>query len=255
MTNNKYTNRPIHQLQELLRLNGVDEEWEPILLPALMTLEDSYLEWMAAGEGYIPPRDRLLAAFSTLRPNEVRYILFGQDPYPRPESAIGYAFIDGRVREIFSPRGLSREVNRATSLRNFIKMALVARGSLDPRDTSQEAIAALDKTLLVSQMRELRENFERSGVLLLNMALLFTSKEESRRHIRAWRAFIEKLLEGFEAYGPTLILFGAHAREVQKLKSARGLPQVALEHPYNHTFIVNEKAWELFGPMDLLLKR
>jgi uracil-DNA glycosylase len=238
-----------------LALNGVDKSWEPILLPALEMLEDSYRGWMMEGMGYIPPRDRLLAAFSTLRPDEVRYILFGQDPYPRPESAIGYAFIDGRVGEIFSPLGLSREVNRATSLRNFIKMALVARGMLDPRETSQEAIAALDKTSLISEMRELRENFERSGVLLLNMALLFTTKGESRRHIRAWRGFVGKLLEGFAAQGPTLILFGAHAREVQGLRGAGELPQVSLEHPYNHTFVGNEKAWELFGPMDLLLKR
>ena len=240
------------RLNELLRLNGVDPGWDPILLPALEALEEEYREWLLQGEGYIPAKNRLLAAFSTLKPAGLRYILFGQDPYPRKESAIGYAFIDGRVKRIFSEKGLSKEVNRATSLRNFIKMALVADGRLDPDDTSQAAIAALDKRELIDSMEELRRNIETAGVLLLNMALVFSSAEASRRHIRAWRGFVEKLLEGLAQSAPTLILFGAHAREVERLSTVEGLPRIALEHPYNHTFITNPEAHALFGPMSLL---
>ena len=239
-------------MKELLRLNGVPKSWEPILLPALEALEREYREWILRGEGYIPSRDRLLAAFSTMEPEDLRYILFGQDPYPREESAIGYAFIDGRVKRIFSDRGLSKEVNRATSLRNFVKMALAAEGVLDCEDLSQGAIAALDKSSLIDSIDDLRRGFERNGVLLLNMALLFSSKEESKRHIRAWRAFVEKLLEGLRHYHPTLILFGAHAAEVKRLKHAETFDAIALEHPYNHSFVCNPKAWSLFGPMRLL---
>jgi uracil-DNA glycosylase len=242
-------------MKKLLELNGVSEAWEPILLPALEALEEPYREWLMAGEGYIPVRERVLAAFSTLEPGEVRSILFGQDPYPRPESAIGYAFIDGRVKEIFTPTGLSREVNRATSLRNFVKMALVADGRLDPADTSQEAIAALEKGDLISTMEELRRNFESAGVLLLNTALVFRSKEESKAQIRAWQGFVFRLLEGMASYGPTLILFGTHAKAVRRIPGAEPLGTVALEHPYNHTFIHNAEAHRLFGPMRLLRKR
>lgn len=240
------------RLNELLRLNGVDSAWDPILLPALEALEEEYREWLLEGEGYIPAKNRLLAAFSTLQPGDLRYILFGQDPYPREESAIGYAFIDGRVDSIFSEKGLSKEVNRATSLRNFIKMALVADSRLDPADTSQEAIAALDKSDLIDTMQELRHNFETAGVLLLNMALVFSGSGASRRHIRAWRGFVEILLAGLTEHTPTLILFGAHAREVERLSAAEGLPRVAMEHPYNHSFITNLEAHALFGPMNLL---
>jgi uracil-DNA glycosylase len=233
----------------------VDSDWEPILLPALEALAGEYREWLLAGEGYIPVRERILAAFSTLKPQEVKYILFGQDPYPREESAIGYAFIDGRVKEIFTPTGLSKEVNRATSLRNFVKMALVADGLLDPADTSQAAIAAMGKEGLISTMDELRRNFERAGVLLLNTALVFENKENSRRHIRAWKGFVERLMEGMGAYGPEMILFGTHAAAVKKLKGAGGLRAIELEHPYNHSFILNPKAHALFGPMHLLKRR
>ncbi|WP_457607201.1 uracil-DNA glycosylase family protein [Nitratifractor sp.] len=242
-------------MKRLLRLNGVDPAWEPILLPALEALEEGYREWLLEGEGYIPVRERVLAAFSSMKPADLRYILFGQDPYPRKESAIGYAFIDGRVGEIFSPKGLSREVNRATSLRNFIKMALAAEGLLDCDDTSQDAIASLSKEELISTMEELRHNFERRGVLLLNMALVFASKEESRAHIRQWRAFVGKLLEGVRELGPTLILFGAHAKELRKFPAAEGFGTIELEHPYNYSFVCNPEAQALFGPMHLLRKR
>ena len=242
-------------VKRLLELNGVDAAWEPILLPALAALEGEYREWLLAGEGYIPVRERILAAFSTLKPQRVRYILFGQDPYPRRESAIGYAFIDGRVGQIFTPTGLSREVNRATSLRNFVKMALVADGLLDPADTSQKAIAALEKEGLISTMEELRRNFERSGVLLLNTALVFEDKERSRRHIRAWQGFVERLLEGMAPYGPAMILFGSHAGAVKKLRGAEEMRAAELEHPYNHSFVTNPRAHELFGPMHLLTRR
>ncbi len=239
-------------MKELLRLNGISESWDPILLPALESLDEEYREWILRGEGYIPSRDRLLAAFSTLEPEDLRYILFGQDPYPREESAIGYAFIDGRVKGIFSESGLSREVNRATSLRNFIKMALVAEGSLDCGDLGQRSIAALPKEGMIDSIDDLRKNFENNGVLLLNMALLFSSKEESKRHIKAWRGFVETLLQGLADLRPRLILFGAHARDLRKLNGAEGFETIELEHPYNVSFICNPKAWELFGPMHLL---
>ena len=241
-------------MRAFLQTNRVDPTWETILLPALEALDTSYREFVMAGEGYIPAPDRLLAAFSTLKLENVRYILFGQDPYPRPQSAIGYAFIDGRVERIFSPTGLDRRINRATSLRNFVKMALVADGRLTPDDTTQAAIAALDTSDLIDTMEALRRNFERSGVLLLNTALLFTTKEDSKQHIKAWRGFVETLLHGMAPYDPTLILFGTHARALEKLPAVEGMSRVALEHPYNTTFITNPYAHALFGPMELLKK-
>ncbi len=241
-------------MERLLARNGVRSAWYPILIPALQTLDTAYREFVVAGEGYIPAPERLLAPFSTLNPDEVRYILFGQDPYPRPESAIGYAFIDGRVERIFSPTGLDRRINRATSLRNFVKMALVADGQLDQRDTSQPAIAALKKDNMIDSMDALRHNFERNGVLLLNTALLFTTKADSKKHIKAWAGFVEVFLMEIAAYDPTLILFGAHARAIEKLHAASGLEKIALEHPYNTTFVTNPDAHTLFKPMELLKK-
>jgi len=230
------------------------ESWEHTLREAYGELAEEYRSFLEKESGYIPDRENYLNAFKTLSKEKVKYILFGQDPYPREESANGYAFIDAKVKAIFSEKGLSKEVNRATSLRNFIKMALVARGDLTLDDLSQTAIAAIDKTPLISSIEELRVNFEKNGVLLLNTALVFTDKKSSSRHVKAWRPFVQSLLQALEAQQPKLILFGTHAKELKKHLPLENFESIELEHPYNHTFIGNLKALSLFGPMHLLDK-
>jgi len=231
-----------------------DKSWETLLSEAYDTLDKEYRNFLEQDREYFPARTEYLNAFKTLPRHQVKYILFGQDPYPRKESAGGYAFIDAKVKSIFSDTGLSKEVNRATSLRNFVKMALLARGDLSQNDLSQEAISKVEKETLISSIDELRINFEKNGVLLLNTALIFTNKKSSTKHVRSWRPFIESLLSSLEEEKPKLILFGTHAKELKKRLSLENFETIELEHPYNHTFISNEKALKLFGSMNLLEK-
>jgi len=228
--------------------------WQTIIEKAYSALDLEYRTFLETDNSYFPEKTDYLNAFKTLPRTEVKYILFGQDPYPRRESAGGYAFIDEKVKQLFSENGLSKEVNRATSLRNFIKMALVARGDLDIGDTSQSAISALDKTPFINSIAALRENFEKSGVLLLNTALIFTEKKHSNKHVKAWRPFIASLLNDLASDAPALILFGNHAKELKRALPLENFPTIEMEHPYNHTFIANKNAQELFGPMKLLEK-
>ncbi|WP_456381459.1 uracil-DNA glycosylase family protein [Hydrogenimonas sp.] len=231
----------------------VHESWREEVLAAYEALDPAYRREVEKGN-FLPEKSRIFNAFKTLPRSEVRYILFGQDPYPRPESATGHAFIDGAVETIFSPTGLSKRVNRATSLRNFVKMALLVEGLLTPGDLSQKAIAAIDKSGLVDSIDELRKNFERNGVLLLNAALVFEDKRSSARHARAWRPFIRTLLASLD--GETeLILFGSIAETIRKIPESSRFRHHLLEHPYNHTFVCNETAHRLFGPMHLLRKK
>ena len=229
-------------------------DWEPILEKAYSKLDSRYQHFLEESKDYFPSKTDYFNAFKTLPLKDVRYILFGQDPYPRRESAGGYAFIDEKVKKLFSPNGLSKEVNRATSLRNFMKMALVARGDLTVKDTSQHAIAQIDKTPLIDSIHELRMNFEREGVLLLNTALVFTDKKSSAKHIRAWQPFIRTLLEALTVQSPKLILFGSHAQALKRTLPLEQFDIIEMEHPYNHTFIGNEIALKLFRPMNLLEK-
>lgn len=226
--------------------------WDIILSEAYDSLDVGYQRFLEGGTSYFPSKENYFNAFKTLPKNKVKYILFGQDPYPRVESAGGYAFIDTKVKDLFSSTGLSKEVNCATSLRNFIKMALVASNDLKKEDTSQEAITGVDKSQKINSIEALRINFEKNGVLLLNTALIFTDKKSSSKHIKSWQPFMQKLLQALELEQPKLILFGTHAKELKKKLPLANFQTIELEHPYNHTFISNSKAIELFAPMKLL---
>ena len=166
----------------------------------------------------------------------------------------GYAFIDEKVQSLFSETGLSKEVNRATSLRNFVKMALLARGDLHAEDLSQEAITRIDKQDLITSIEALRVNFEKNGVLLLNTALVFSDKKSSNKHVKAWNPFMKTLLKELEEDAPKLILFGTHAKALKKKLPLENFETIEVEHPYNHTFIQNDEVLKLFAPMKLLEK-
>jgi len=225
----------------------VDSSWQEIIARAYGALDLDYRNFLSNGEYF--PRN-FLQPFLTLPRGQTRYILFGQDPYPREESASGYAFIDGAVREIFGPTGLTKEVNRATSLRNFIKMALIARGC---SDVSQKGIAAIKKTNLITSITQLRENFEKNGVLLLNASLVFTDKKSTPFHTKAWLPFMVELLNSLDSKKVKLILFGSFASSLHKqIPQLDRFEYMVFEHPYNLSFITNPKVHELFAPMDLL---
>ncbi len=230
------------------------QSWQPILDEAYASLDAEYRTFLEHDDNYFPDAENYLNAFTTLPRSEVKYILFGQDPYPRKESAGGYAFIDEKVDRLFSESGLSKAVNRATSLRNFVKMALLARGDLTLEDTSQEAIATVDKNGLIDSIDALRRNFEKNGVLLLNTALIFSDKKSSTKHVKAWLPFMKTLLKNIEGDAPKLILFGTHAQALKKKLPLENFETIEVEHPYNHTFISNKKVLNLFAPMKLLEK-
>jgi len=62
-----------------------------------------YLPLLVNGS-FLPTQGRLFAAFA--QPIEsVRYVLVGEGPYPREDSATGFCFMDGAVDELWSEHG------------------------------------------------------------------------------------------------------------------------------------------------------
>lgn len=233
-------------------INSIHPSWREIVLKSFDALDREYLRYLLTSDDFFPDRDNFLNAFKTLSLEDTRYILFGQDPYPRYESAIGYAFIDGRVKDIFANTGLSKEINRATSLRNFIKMLLLNENSSLRSDLSQEAISKIDKKSLCKDMDCLRKNFEKNGILLLNMALIFSSKKDSSYHIKKWKKFFECFLSEISDKKIELILFGKIAQKVESFKSSNSFKRWIFPHPYNLSFIEDREVQEFFKPLNLL---
>lgn len=243
--------------------------WRSTLLHGLQALTRQDSEYLSAllDGAYLPTRARLFAAFGQ-PPQATRYVLVGEGPYPREASATGVCFMDGAVGSLWSEKGLSTAVNRATSLRNFMKMLLVANGSLAADHTSGDALAgvALDAarpdSRLIKTLPELQKNLGAQGFLLLNAALVFRSDVAPVREARAWRPFLEvilcRLLETAKASDtapPTLVLWGKIAAQIDGIAAATVFPRLTAEHPYNLSFIANPAMQALFRPMNLLQSR
>ena len=234
-----------------------DPSWRPILmqgLDAIARANPAYLPALAA-DAYLPTEQRLFAAFSLALP-KVRYVLVGEGPYPRAESATGVCFMDGAVGRLWCEGGLSKQVNKATSLRNFMKMLLVADGLLDAADTGGAAMAPVAERAAgdgtIQTLAQLQANLIGHGFLLLNASLVFRAHVAPVVDARAWLPFLQTVLAALRTTAPTLVLWGKIAEQLQKLPETTLLPQVVCEHPYNLTFIHHQAMQALFRPMRLL---
>lgn len=231
-------------------IKEIHPEWQEMVKAALEVMDSEYLASLKNCEEWFPGRQQVFAAFNQPL-SSTHYILLGESPYPRKESANGYAFWDNAVQSLWSESGLSKEVNRATSLRNFIKMLLFARGDLTT-DFSQEAIAKLDKSNYLQTAEQLFRAFMNKGFLLLNACLVYSDGNVTY-HARQWRPFIHRLLNLLAEQDPSLklVLFGKIAEQIPPTKLSSGL---LAEHPYNISFITNPKVVSFFKPLDLLAR-
>ena len=243
-------------------LKLADPSWRPQLEAGLRAMAQEDPDYLAAlaGDDYLPTGGRLFAAFS-LPLDRVRYVLVGEGPYPRAESATGVCFMDGAVGPLWSDAGLSKPVNRATSLRNFMKMLLVADGQLTIDDTGGAALAPIARAAqehgMIQTLAELQANLVAQGFLLLNASLVFRKHVAPVVDARAWAPFQRAVFAALagQARRPTLVLWGKIAEQLDKLPEAQHFPAIRAEHPYNLSFIGHPGMQALFGPMRLLQRR
>ena len=246
-------------IDTLIHSSGVHDDWQQILAESLSTLESTYLDALLRDSEWLPGVDRLLSAFQRDRLG-VRYLLIGESPYPRRESANGIAFYDAAVGGLWSDQGLSKAVNRATSLRNIVKTALVAEGHLH-KDTdgkiTQHAIAGLDKHGLVQTLAGLFANLERAGFLMLNATPVLHPGRKPAQEARYWQQFLDRLLTLIAANSAqriTLLLWGRIAKPVADMPASKNYDRLACEHPYNISFIDNPDMLQLFSRLRVLQK-
>lgn len=241
------------QMTSALNFDAIDASWRPLIDTALHAVDSDYLTGLTQQNQWLPGPAAIFNAFS-LPLSETRFILFGESPYPRAVSANGYAFWDAAVKEIWSDNGLTKTVNRATSLRNFIKMLLVAEGLLTPQTVRPIDIQALDKTQFIQTLDELFAKLLAQGFCLLNASLVLR-ENQVRQDAKAWLPFINSLLEQLAEQHTDiqLILFGNIARTIQRIPAAQYFSRIVSEHPYNISFISNSVILDFFRPLHLLL--
>jgi uracil-DNA glycosylase len=244
----------------LAALDLADASWRPHLLAGLEAVSAANPHYLVqlAGDAFLPTDGRLFAAFAQPLA-QVRYVLVGEGPYPRVASATGVCFMDGAVGDLWSEGGLSKPVNRATSLRNFMKMLLVADGRLQAGATGGAQMAPVAEHArsdpgTIQTLPDLQANLTAQGFLLLNASLVFRTTVKPVVDAKAWLPFLQVVLRALAALAPapTLVLWGKIAEELKKLPETAQFSHASAEHPYNLSFIDNAAMQRLFGPMHLL---
>ncbi len=249
----------MNSIDTLLSASAVHSQWRPILVKALKQVDAAYIDELVTDERWLPGIADIFAAFKR-DPNNCKFILFGESPYPRQQSANGIAFYDAAVTELWSEKGLSKKINRATSLRNIMKCTLLAEGhlKLDAEDKiTQQAIAALSKDKLVQGIDEFFQALQQHGFLLCNTTPVLHEARKPAVEARFWKPFINQLLIEIKQQKttlPTLVLWGKVAQLIDELPVSHSFKKISCEHPYNLSFIRNPKMQTLFAQLKLLTR-
>ncbi|MGA0188525.1 MAG: uracil-DNA glycosylase [Candidatus Nanopelagicaceae bacterium] len=140
------------------------------------------------GERILPDKKNLFRALE-LKPEQVKVIIVGQDPYPNISDAIGLSFA-------VPPR----KTGLPGSLLNIQKEIMTDIGSTTTADG--------DLTKWASQ-----------GVMLLNRVLTVTAGESGSHSKLGWQEITEKIVAHCANLGAVGLLWGSSARELAHLFS------------------------------------
>ena len=240
-------------MSKALNFEAIHTSWLPCIEKALAEMDQAYLDSLETHSDWLPGPTQVFNAFQMPVTN-VKTLLLGESPYPRAASANGYAFWDANVDGIWSDTGFTKPVNRATSLRNFIKMLLVTEGALSPEDTTQPAIAALNKQNYVTTLTELFQNMQNQGFLLLNASLVLSDRPVAKE-AAYWQPLLKCVLHFLneQEHDIELLLFGKIAQKIAPLLKELDFSSLISEHPYNVSFIHNQEVGRHFKPLSLLI--
>ncbi len=135
-----------------------------------------------------PPEGKVFAALQKVRPEEIRAVIVGQDPYHEPGQAQGLSFS--------VPAGCSLP----PSLRNIFKEL------------------ALDLACSAPETGDL-SGWAEQGVLLLNSVLTVRAGSAGSHRGRGWEEFTDGVLEAASRTAPpcVFVLWGADARKKRRL--------------------------------------
>lgn len=146
-------------------------------------------------------------------PENVKVVMFGQDPYPRRESAIGLSFCDGNCKSWNSPL--------PPSLRNLLKCILINR-KVCKIDTKLDDMRRYVSKIGLPQVQEwfAKLNSAEYGVMWLNTALTFTGKDstELSKNLTFWKPVIDGIIAAIAAKSENVVwvLMGGKAQVLEK---------------------------------------
>jgi uracil DNA glycosylase len=223
-------------LAELFKGGG--EPWLPLLKPVIEA-QPNAAAFIGPGraQDVVPVRELTFQALKPNPPHKWKVVVFGQNPYPRPESATGIAMFDNTFHD-----WKDSQFGRVVSIRCIIKAAAMWKYGI-PKKTPIADIRALLKKQDTVQPPEWFQAMLTQGVLLLNAALTASSDgpRGAEPHTAFWRPVAERIVEEIlkakqdadeEDRGVVFAWWGAHARSLKKivLQLQKKYPDVEVRH-------------------------
>ncbi|KUO14106.1 ADP-ribosyltransferase domain-containing protein [Streptomyces sp. DSM 15324] len=224
-------------LAELFQGGG--EPWLDLLKPVIEA-QPGAASFIGPGRGpdVVPVRELTFQALKPNPPHKWKVVVFGQNPYPRPESATGIAMFDNTFHD-----WKDSQFGRVVSIRCLIKAAAMWKYGI-PKKTPIADVRALLKKQDTVQPPEWFQAMLTQGVLLLNAAL--TASSDGPRgadpHTAFWRPVAERIVEEIlkakqdaedeEDRGVVFAWWGAHARSLKSVvqRLEKKYPDVEVRH-------------------------
>lgn len=213
-------------------------EWAAALLPILRSSPNAN-DFLGGHKDVVPVRGLIFQALKPLAPSEWKVVVFGQNPYPRPESATGIAMLDATFDSWDDKR-----FGSVVSMRNIIKAAFVDKFGINKK-TDVGELRKLLKAKKIVGPQEFFSCLLSQGVLLLN-ASLTTSTGEGKltqaQHSNFWKPVVEKIVDEIvrskKSKGSKGIVFAWWGDKASKLKKmaedvCSKYPSVRVEHVHH----------------------
>lgn len=134
-----------------------------------------------------PSQSEIFNAFEGLKPQDVKVLIIGQDPYPDEAKAHGLAF----------------------SYKNE---------SMPADDSLNNIFEKIESELKIKNKCTNLTSWKKQGVLLLNTALTYTKEESSDKYIKLWQPFVSQIINKLlSTKNPLVImLWGRAANEIKQ---------------------------------------
>ncbi|MEV0460064.1 ADP-ribosyltransferase domain-containing protein [Catellatospora methionotrophica] len=223
--------------------NGGGEPWLPLLKPVIEA-QAAAATFIGPGRGpqVVPVRELTFQALKPHPPQKWKVVVFGQNPYPRPESATGIAMFDNTFHD-----WNDSQFGKVISIRCIIKAAAMWKHAI-PKKTPIADIRKLLREHDTVQPPEWFQAMLTQGVLLLNASLTASADGAMGvdQHTAFWRPVVEKLVEEIlrakqetddeQDKGVVFAWWGAHARTLKNLvarlqKKYPGVEVRHIDHP------------------------
>ncbi|MCX4986496.1 ADP-ribosyltransferase domain-containing protein [Streptomyces sp. NBC_00572] len=217
---------------------GGGEPWLPLLAPVIEAQPGAadFIGPQRSPE-VVPVRELTFQALKPHPPQKWKVVAFGQNPYPRAESATGIAMFDNTFND-----WKDSQFGRVVSMRCIIKAAAMWKYGIVKKTPIADVRALLKKEDTVAPP-EWFQAMLTQGVLLLNASLTASADGAlpTDRHTSFWRPVAEQIVEEIlrakqdadeEDRGVVFAWWGAHARSLKRVvqRLEKKYPGVAVRH-------------------------